>query len=353
MISISVCMIVKNEEDVLARCLDCAKQIADEIIIVDTGSSDTTKQIAKEYTDNVYDFSWCEDFSKARNYSFSKATKDYCMWLDADDIILDEDIRKFQALKQSMNGTEDIVMMKYHTGFDEQGIPVFSYYRERLIKNDRTHVWEGVIHEVISLRGNIRYEEIAITHRKVHVADPKRNIRIFENLIAQGVALSPREQFYYARELYYHQRYEDSYAMFETFLKGKQGWIENIIDACQMMGYCAYFMGQEEHALECFFKSFLYDTPRAELCCDIGKHFFDREHYKQAIFWYECALTAKRNDHSGAFVRGDCYGYIPSLQLCVCWWRLGDKDKAKEYNEKAGQYKPASKEVEKNRELFL
>ena len=74
---ISLCMIVKDEEDVLERCLECAKNIADEIVIVDTGSKDRTKDIANKYTDKVYDFDWWNDFSKARNYAFSKATKEY------------------------------------------------------------------------------------------------------------------------------------------------------------------------------------------------------------------------------------------------------------------------------------
>ena len=75
MITISLCMIVKNEEKVLARCLDSIADLMDEIIIVDTGSSDNTKEIAKKYTDKIYDFAWIDDFSAARNYSFSKATK--------------------------------------------------------------------------------------------------------------------------------------------------------------------------------------------------------------------------------------------------------------------------------------
>ena len=91
MITISLCMIVKNEEDVLARCLDCAINFADEIIIVDTGSTDRTKEIAALYTEQVYDFEWIDDFAAARNFAFSKATMEYCMWLDADDIIRFED----------------------------------------------------------------------------------------------------------------------------------------------------------------------------------------------------------------------------------------------------------------------
>ena len=73
MITISLCMIVKNEERILARCLDSVKDLVDEIIIVDTGSADATKRIAAEYTDKIYDFTWIDDFSAARNFAFSKA----------------------------------------------------------------------------------------------------------------------------------------------------------------------------------------------------------------------------------------------------------------------------------------
>ena len=99
MISISLCMIVKDEELVLGRCLNSVKNLVDEIIIVDTGSTDKTKDIASLYTDKIYDFKWINDFSAARNYSFSKATKDYIMWLDADDVLLEEDYIKLQDLK--------------------------------------------------------------------------------------------------------------------------------------------------------------------------------------------------------------------------------------------------------------
>ena len=88
-------MIVKNEEAVLARCLDSIKNAVDEIIIVDTGSVDKTKLIAREYTENIYDFEWINDFSAARNFAFSKAAMDYQMWLDADDIFPAEQLDSF------------------------------------------------------------------------------------------------------------------------------------------------------------------------------------------------------------------------------------------------------------------
>ena len=70
MVTFSLCMIVKNEERVLERCLNSIADLMDEIIIVDTGSTDRTKEIASNYTDKIYDFEWVNDFSKARNFSF-------------------------------------------------------------------------------------------------------------------------------------------------------------------------------------------------------------------------------------------------------------------------------------------
>ena len=83
MVTVSLCLIVKNEADRLDNCLKSVAEAVDEIIIVDTGSTDETKEIARRYTDKVYDFTWCDDFSAARNESFRHATKDYILWLDA------------------------------------------------------------------------------------------------------------------------------------------------------------------------------------------------------------------------------------------------------------------------------
>lgn len=73
-------------------------------------------------------------------------------------------------------------------------------------------------------------------------------------------------------------------------------------------------------ALQALLESFRFDDPRAETCCDLGKHFLDREEYRRAAFWYELALTREREDRSGAFVQPDCYGYLP-LYSAVCLLR--------------------------------
>lgn len=115
MITISLCMIVKSEEEVLERCLNSLKGLMDEIIIVDTGSTDSTKEIAARYTDKIYDFSWCDDFAAARNFSFSKATQEYIYAPDADEVLDDTNRRRFMMLKAALLPEIEIVQMKYIT----------------------------------------------------------------------------------------------------------------------------------------------------------------------------------------------------------------------------------------------
>ena len=86
MATISVCMIVKDEAENLGPCLDCLKDFVEEIIIVDTGSKDDTKEIARQYTDQVYDFLWTGNFSEARNFAFSLASMEYIYSADAGSI---------------------------------------------------------------------------------------------------------------------------------------------------------------------------------------------------------------------------------------------------------------------------
>jgi len=121
MATISLCMIVKNEEEVLGRCLQSVKHIVDEIIIVDTGSTDDTKEIAKKFEAKIFDFEWCNDFSKARNYCFSLANKDYILWIDADDVMEEKEQLKLSKLKESLSEEIDAVSMPYILSVSEFG----------------------------------------------------------------------------------------------------------------------------------------------------------------------------------------------------------------------------------------
>ena len=352
MISVSLCMIVKNEEDVLARCLESAAGLVDEIILVDTGSTDRTREIAARFTEQIYDFPWRDDFAAARNESFAHASMDYCLWLDADDVLLDADRTAFMRLKETLEPNVSVVMAPYNVGFDESGRVTFSYYRERLIKNRSGMFWAGAVHEAVTPAGTLLYADFAVTHRKTRPSDPDRNLRIYQTQLAAGVQLEPRQQFYYGRELYYHSRWSEALAVFEDFLSEGRGWVENNIDACCLCARCQEELDRPDEALAPLLRTFSYDRPRAEACCEIGRWFLQREQYSKAAYWYALALTCPRDDRRGGFVSPDCYGYLPCIQLCVCHSRLGDQERAETYNELAAACKPDSPAVLHNRTWF-
>src|SRR4030066_1633675 len=96
--TISVCMIVKNEEKFLAQCLKSVKDATDEIIIVDTGSADKTVEIAQSFGAKVYHHPWRNSFSEARNHSISYAVCDWILQIDADESLEQADIPLFHSL---------------------------------------------------------------------------------------------------------------------------------------------------------------------------------------------------------------------------------------------------------------
>ena len=350
--TISLCMIVKNEEDVLERCLSGASPLADEIIIVDTGSTDRTKEIAARFTDHVYDYPWQDDFAAARNFAFSKAACDYQLWLDADDVIPPDSLQKLLTLKAELSPDTDVVMLPYHIAFDENGAPTFAYERERLLRREKRFRWTGAVHEVVTPSGNILHYDAPIEHRKLRVADPERNLRIFERLQNEGHPLDTRQKFYYARELYYHERYADALSVYADFFAQSDAWIEDRITACLHRAECLLALGREGDALRSLSESFVYAAPRAEICCAIGHIFMKQEQYARAAFWYETALRTEFSAETSGFSQPDCHDFIPLMQLCVCHDRMGNLRLASAYNEKAGRIKPCHHNVAQNRMYF-
>ena len=349
MISISLCMIVRNEEKVLARCLNNVKGIADEIIVVDTGSTDATKRIAKRFTNKVYNFRWIDDFSKARNFSFSKATCDYILWLDADDVITEDNRKKLLELKRNLSPNVDIVMMGYDLGGN------FQSTRERLFKREKNHQWQDPVHEFIPLVGNVLHRsDIFVTHKTDHKENilSDRNIKIYESVLKRDGSLSPRGKYYYARELKDHARYKEAINYFALFLDEGKGWKEDNISACFETAICFARLGERSNSLDVLLRSFRFDAPRAEICCMIGYYFKEKKDFETASAWFETALSLPRPLSTG-FVSKDYYDFIPLLELVVCYDKLGQFKKANEYNEMVGKLRPDSREYKINKEWFL
>ena len=184
--ALSLCMIVKDEENCLARCLMSAIPVADEIIIVDTGSTDRTRAIAKTFGAKVYDFEWTNDFSEARNLSLSKATGDWIFALDADETIspLDYD-RLIKIVTKKTDHppaysimTRNYVKPPYVVGWtcnngeypdEEEGTGWYSSWKVRLFPNDSRIRFENPVHEFVhdSLKRNgieIMKSDIPVHH---------------------------------------------------------------------------------------------------------------------------------------------------------------------------------------------
>lgn len=350
-ISISLCLIVKNEKQVLARCLDSVKDAVDEIIIVDTGSDDDTKKIASRYTELIYDFPWIDDFAAARNFAFDHANKDYIFWLDADDVLEEEDQQKMLVLKQSFDPTIDSVTMNYNLACDQYGNLTVSLRRNRLVKRTRNFRWIGAVHEYLAVYGNIVDSDIAVTHKSErHESD--RNLRIYEKRLEAGENFSPRDQYYYANELLDHQMIEKAIEWYKKFLEGGQGWVEDNLATCKKLADCFHNLGDLDNAVKYIFLSFLYDTPRAEFCCRLGYHFIVINKYEQAAFWYNLATQLIKPINNRGFMENVAWTWLPHIQLCVCYDHLGDHERAYRHNETAAQFIPNDPKVLSNRQYL-
>jgi glycosyltransferase involved in cell wall biosynthesis len=175
-------MIVKNEEAVLERCLQDVSKFADELIMIDTGSVDRSKEIAGAFTQKIFDFAWRDDFAVARNASFENATSDYIMWIDADDRVEENHIQKLCDLKYRLH--EKLVLAGYQRP-ENGGL----FFYPRIVKRDAGFTWKGIIHEHLTLpegknldESDVLTADFEIKHCKEGPPDYFRNISIMESI---------------------------------------------------------------------------------------------------------------------------------------------------------------------------
>lgn len=351
-ITLSLCMIVKNEEKTLERCLNSVKSFIDEIIIVDTGSTDDTKEIAKRFGAKVFDFRWVNNFAAARNFSFSKATSDYILWLDGDDFIDEENITNIKKLILNFDNTWDFISGKYILGRDANGSVNYSIRRNRIVRRTMNFRWVGHVHEYLEVYGVGFQGDFAIEHGKVK-AYTKRNLNIFKEMEEKNIKFTSRDLLYYANELFDNGFNEEAIKIYREFLETKEGWIEDIKTAYAKMIECNKVLNRKKEIPKLAFESFEEDVPRADICCALGEYYLENELFKQAIFWYRVALDCRHEKDNPAMDIKAYYTFIPALQLCVCYFKIGNLNCSYFYNELADEFLKNSPTVEYNRKYFL
>ncbi len=288
MITISLCMIVKNEEANLARCLDSLKGLMEEIIIVDTGSTDDTKKIAKRYTNRIYDFQWVDDFSAARNFAFSKATQEYIYTADADEVLDEENRQKFFKLKELLLPEIDLVQMKYGNQLSNGTVYNFDEeYRPKLFKRLRPFVWEEPIHEQVRLSPVLYDSDIVVRHEpeENHSA---RDLRIFRNQTKENPGFTGRTYRMYVRELYLNGTLEDYRGAEEFFGVVALDNARNS-EELRMAFLILASSGRLHGDAVQFFKfatKILVEEACSEICIELGHFYEDAGDYDEAVIWY-------------------------------------------------------------------
>lgn len=231
--NLSVCLIVKDEEIFLDNCLKSISNLADEIIIIDTGSSDQTLSICEKYNANVHFYKWHNDFSAARNYAISKATGDWILWIDAD-----EEFEKSKSLliKDTISNSSSPMIYLPIINYYGEKFPVnkeqaYLYHQPRIFRNHLGIKFKNKVHEIPLLphQDDIGYPtefvDAPIYHygyikevlNKKDKSDRNFNILTEE---AKVPGHSPWIEYHLANELYRKQDYLLAFAYVNESIKG-------------------------------------------------------------------------------------------------------------------------------------
>lgn len=347
--SLSIALIAKDEEEVIGRCLESIKDLADEIVVVDTGSIDKTKEICQRYTDKVYDFKWINDFSAARNCSFEHCTRDWIMWLDADDIMREEDKKKIRELDTK---DYDIIICPYEYSHDEYDNSNCTVPRERIVRRSKGIRWEKRIHEYLPLVGQRQYiSDIAVHHYRTK-GSSDRNIKILEEIVYKEKSQDPRDTYYLAREYYDCCKYRDCLPLLCMFVTMPGAFWEDVYKAWYLIALCKKFSGDEDGFKKALFESLKFEDRRAEPYYQMGQYFMEKSQWDRAIHWFKICLSIERPRELLGSFQPEYSTWMPALQLCVCYNNLGRIKEAIEYNNLVLKYRPKDSRALNNRDIL-
>lgn len=351
MLPISICIIAKNEEQHIENCLKPLRIYDWEIIVVDTGSTDRTKEIAVKYADKVLDFPWCGDFSAARNYSIEQASNDTILVIDSDEYLIEMDLDAIMRLAAQNPTSIGLLSCKNHyqmNGTDSVHVDLL----ERFFSRKYYH-YEGIIHEQLRLRDPDHYTygtcqiPLIVDHfgyagsEEALREKAKRNIILLE----KDLELHPDNPYtYFQIGQSYNMIHDDENACF-YYGKGLSYDVDPAAEYVQMMvisyGYALLHLNRAEEALGLLgvYDAFAVSADFFDL---MGLIYLRNGQYMRALLEFVKALSCETAHVIGA------NSFIPSYNIGLINEMMGNKEAALMHYRKCGDFPMA---LEKIREL--
>jgi glycosyltransferase involved in cell wall biosynthesis len=349
--TLSLCMICKNEEDTIGHLLDSVQgDLFDQIVVCDTGSTDKTLDVLKSYNVQIEHFDWIDDFSAARNFSFSKATGDYIMWLDADDYITPQYYQALLELKKRIHEFS-IWLLKYEYAFDEYGNSQASFFRERIVKRSLNLQWNEPIHEYLKIEHPYTMLDIEIHHHK-KAKHTERNISILEKIVEQKPQ-EARNFYYLGKEYCDAQHIEKGIPCLKRFVTMPDAWCENKYEAFIRIADYEKSCSNRKDAQHYLYEAVKEVPLKAKAYYYLGNLALDRSDYEEALHWYNLCVSMKRPAKAIDMVEDQFSTWFPYLQICVVYDRQGLYKEAAIANEKAMRFRPHDPIMQKNKTYFL
>jgi glycosyltransferase involved in cell wall biosynthesis len=340
MSTLSLAMIVKNEGATIERALGCAKLFSDEMVVVDTGSTDDTVARAKATGAIVHRFAWIDDFAAARNFAFSRCTKDWIIWLDGDDVISPDNQQRILELKRSvLNDELQAIYLRYV-------YPPFQQWRERMARRDlfvegRLR-WREPIHEFIDgIDGQkTRYfDNIAILHATPpgrHALKKDRNISILRKHFNNG-ATDDRSLYIYAVECLHSLLKDEGEQVLARFFDQVKIPEYRYEICCKMYSFYMHF-SEPQRALEALSTAIVEDPSRAEAFYKLGRRLHETDRPAAAIPLLVLAGMIRTPGYGTPEV--DAYTYGPWESLARARFRLEQWEAASQSARKALEHNP-------------
>lgn len=337
MVTLSLCLIAKNEAHNLPILYESIEGCFDEIILVDTGSTDDTVKSAQERGMKVYHFPWVNDFSAARNFSFEKATCDYVGWLDCDDSLSNKE--NFIEWKKYVMPLANYHLATYHYASNSEGKPVCSFARERVIKRTANFRWKYFVHEGVVPIGNEPVSTAgasswAVIHRRTQadlLADKGRNLRLFEANIDN---LDARMTYYYGKELFENGKPLEGYPKLMEAAKNPELDHYDRILALQFAATAACQLKQYAEAIDIAIRGLQLAPTRAEFFVIIADSYVAQGRLAESVPYYaaatKCRLEAQKAIFAPPIFSAEvAYTHWPRLQLGRIFFQMGDIERSK------------------------